>query len=61
MIRRFLPGASAAVPGGVTCGRALRGVCIGLLEHLGADRAALDCSVFPDSAAATPMSGLVRT
>jgi uncharacterized protein (DUF1501 family) len=39
----------------------LRAVCKGLLvEHLGLDRAALERSVFPDSAAAAPLSGLVR-
>lgn len=40
----------------------MRGLFKGLLnEHLGVDKAALETTVFPDSVAAKPVTGLVRT
>ena len=38
----------------------MRGLFKGVLaEHMGVDRAALETTVFPDSAAAKPVTGLV--
>lgn len=38
----------------------MRGLFKGVMaEHMGVDRAALDNAVFPDSAAVSPVSGLV--